>query len=95
MRRGKDLLRTSPKRLAQSRGSLQSNEIMIVEEVNDNDISNEAFMLIRDNQKSGLASSMHESSLNEMKLLIDGDLNKLQHTGSLQESSDLQRHRQQ
>ena len=52
-------------------------------------------MLIRDNQKSGLASSMHESSLNEMKLLIDGDLNKLQHTGSLQESSDLQRHRQQ
>ena len=94
MRRGKDLLRTSPKRLAQSRGSLQSNEI-VIEEVNDYEISNEAFMLIRDNQKSGLASSMHESSLNEMKLLIDGDLNKLQHTGSLQESSDLQRHRQQ
>ena len=83
MRRGKDLLRTSPKRLAQSRGSLQSNEI-VIEEVNDYEISNEAFMLIRDNQKSGLASSMHESSLNEMKLLIDGDLNKLQHTGSLQ-----------
>lgn len=50
---------------------------MIVEEVNDNEISNEAFMNIRDCTKSGLANSMHEGSLDEMRLLAEGDLNKL------------------
>ena len=93
-RKAKDLLKSSPNRFAQSRGSLQSNEIMIVEEVNDNEISNEAFMIIRDCTKSGMANSMHEGSLDEMRLLGDGELNKLQHTGSLREEASSHHQRQ-
>ena len=67
---------------------------MIVEEVNDNEISNEAFMIIRDCTKSGMANSMHEGSLDEMRLLADGELNKLQHTGSLREEASSSHHHQ-
>ena len=68
---------------------------MVVEEVNDNEISNEAFMLIRDGGSKNLTkngmmvNSMLENSLNScgnegsMMLMEGVDRHKLQHTGSV------------
>ena len=79
-----------------SRASMNSNEIMVVEEVNDNEISSEAFMLIRQSKNSLANSVRTDSNSKAMGPLID-DPKLPQHTGSLvdppafvQRSSDKQ-----
>ena len=77
------------KELGSSRVSAQSNEMVVVEEVNDNEISNEAFMKMR--QQSPLVKSLIAASRTDA--IVIGPLseeNRFQYAGSVVDESQKQ-----